>query len=70
MLTAQLKVLKVLLKEGDFLCFDDIVVKIKELPIPERKMINEVIFSVQTFIGIKIRQQVHLVKDCFPLPED
>ena len=43
MLTAQLEILKVLLKEGDFLCFDDIVVKIKELPTPERKMINEVI---------------------------
>ena len=65
MLTAQLKVLK-----GDFLCFDDIVVKIKQFPIPERKMINEVSFSMQTFIGIKIRQQVHLVKDPFPLPED
>ena len=43
MLTAQLEILKVLLKEGDFLCFDDIVVKIKELPTPERKMMNEVI---------------------------
>ena len=43
MLTARLEILKVLLKEGDFLCFDDIVVKIKELPTPERKMINEVI---------------------------
>ena len=43
MLTAQLEILKLLLKEGDFLCFDDIVVKIKELPTPERKMINEVI---------------------------
>ena len=43
MLTAQLEILKVLLKEGDFLCFDDIVVKIKQLPNPERKMINEVI---------------------------
>ena len=45
MLTDQLEILKVLLKESDFLCFDDIVVKIKELPTPERKMINEV-FSV------------------------
>ena len=43
MLTAQLEILKVLLKEGDFLCFDDIVVKIKEFPTPERKMINKVI---------------------------
>ena len=31
------------LKEGDFLSFDDIVVKIKELHTPERKIINEVI---------------------------
>ena len=37
MLTAQLEILKVLLKEGDFLCFDDIAVKIKELFSPERK---------------------------------
>ena len=32
-----------LLKDGDFLCLDDIIVKIKELLTPERKMINEVI---------------------------
>ena len=32
-----------LLKDGDFLCFDDIIVKIKELLTAERKMINEVI---------------------------
>ena len=38
MLTAQLEILKVLLKEGDFLCFDKIAVKIKEFPTPERKM--------------------------------
>ena len=37
MLTAQLEILKVLLQEGDVLCFDDITVKIKELPTPERK---------------------------------
>ena len=36
MLTAQLKILKVLLKEGDFLCFEDIVVKNKELPTLEK----------------------------------
>ena len=35
--------LKVLLKDGDFLCFDDIIVKIKELLTPERKIINKVI---------------------------
>lgn len=43
MLTAQLEIFKVLTKEGDFICFDDIVVKIKEFPAPERQMINEVI---------------------------
>ena len=37
MLTAQLEIFKVLPQEGDVLCFDDIVVKIKELPTPERK---------------------------------
>ena len=42
MLTGQMEILKVLLKDGDFLCFDDIIVKIKELLTPERKMINEV----------------------------
>ena len=43
MLTAQMEILKVLLKDGNLLCFDDIIVKIKELLIPERKMITEVI---------------------------
>ena len=32
-----------LLKDGDFLCLDDIIVKIKELLTPARKMISEVI---------------------------
>ena len=32
-----------LLKDGDYFCFDDIIVKIKELPNPEREMIKEVI---------------------------
>ena len=30
-----------LLKDGDFLCLDDIIVKMKELLSPERNMINE-----------------------------
>ena len=34
---------ELLLKEGDFLCFDNIVVKIKELPTSEGKIINKVI---------------------------
>jgi len=29
MLTGQMEILKVLLKDGDFLCFDDIILKIK-----------------------------------------
>ena len=40
MLTAQMEILNVLLKDGDFLRFDDIIFKIKELLAPERKMIN------------------------------
>ena len=40
MLTAQMEILQVLLKDGDYSCFDDIIVKIKELPNPEREMIN------------------------------
>ena len=43
MLTTKMEILKVLLKDGDFLCLDEIIVKIKELLTPERKMINEVI---------------------------
>ena len=42
-LTAQMKILQVLLKDGDYFCFDDIIVKIKELPNPEREMIKDVI---------------------------
>ena len=33
-LTAQMEILQVLLKDGDYFCFDDIIVKIKELPNP------------------------------------
>ena len=43
LLTAQMEILQVLLKDGDYFCFDDIIVKIKELPNPEREMIKEVI---------------------------
>ena len=43
MLIAQMEILQVLLKDGDYFCFDDIIVKIKELPNPEREMIKEVI---------------------------
>ena len=42
-LTAQMEILQVLLKDGDYFCFDDIIVEIKELPIPEREIIKEVI---------------------------
>ena len=38
-----MEILQVLLKDGDYLCFDDIKGKIKELPNPEREMIKEVI---------------------------
>ena len=44
MLTAQNDIFKVLLNlMVIFVCFDDIIVKIKELLTPERKMLNEVI---------------------------
>ena len=39
-LTAQMEILQVLLKDGDYFCFDDIIIKIKELSNPEREMIN------------------------------
>ena len=41
--TAQMEILQVLLKDGDYFCFDDIILKIKELLNPEREMIKEVI---------------------------
>ena len=41
-LTAQMEILQVLLKDGDYF-YDDIIVKLKELPNPEREMIKEVI---------------------------
>ena len=42
-LTAQMEILQVLLKDGDYFCFDAITVNIKELPNPEREMIKKVI---------------------------
>ena len=42
-LTAQMEILQVLLKDGNYFCFDDIIVKIKELPNPEWEMIKLVI---------------------------
>ena len=42
-LTAQMEILQVLLKDDDYFCFNDIIVKIKELPNPEREMIKAVI---------------------------
>ena len=42
-LTSQMEILQVLLKDGDYFCFDAIIVKIKELPNPEREIIKEII---------------------------
>ena len=42
-LTSQMEILQVLLKNGGYFCFDGIIVKIKELANPEREMIKEVI---------------------------
>ena len=41
MLTAHMEILQVLLKDGDYFCFEDIIVKMKELPNPEREMIKK-----------------------------
>ena len=38
-----MEILQVLLKDGDYFCFDNIIAKIKELPNPEREMTKEVI---------------------------
>ena len=40
--TAQMEILQVLRKDGYYFCFDDIIVKMKELLNPEREMIKEV----------------------------
>jgi len=37
-----MEILQVLLKDGDYLCFDVIIAKIKELPNPEREITKEV----------------------------
>ena len=37
MLTTEMEIFKVLLKDGDFLCLDNIIVKIEELLTPERE---------------------------------
>lgn len=42
-LNAQLEIFKVLLKDREFTCFGDILVKIKKLPEPEKSMISEII---------------------------
>ena len=36
---------QVLLKDGDYFCFDDIIVKIKELPNPERFLLMLTLMS-------------------------
>ena len=42
-LTAQMEILQVLLKDGEYFCFDDIIVKIEELPNAERAMIKDLV---------------------------
>ena len=49
-LTTQMEILQVLLKNGDYFCFDDIIVKIKGLPRPERETIKEVITSCKLIL--------------------
>ena len=60
---------KLLLKEGDVLCFDDIVVKIKELPTSEGKITNKVI-SVCKLILVNPATSASDERDHFPLTED
>ena len=46
LLIREMEILQVLLKDGDYFCFDDIIVKIKELP---NQMMTEVITSYSLF---------------------
>ena len=68
MLTAQREILQVLLKDGDYFCFDDIIVRIKELPNPEREMIKEVITLCKLILVNPAAVQP--VKDPFRLPTE
>ena len=67
-LTAQMEILQVLLKNGDYFCFDDIIVKIKELPKPEREMIKDVITLCKLIVVNPATSSVQPVKDRFRLP--
>ena len=42
-LNVQLEIFKVLMKDGEFTCFDDILAKIKQLSEAEKCMITEII---------------------------
>ena len=68
MLTTEMEIFKVLLKDGDFLCLDNIILKIEELLTPERKMINEVITVCKLILVDPATSAV--VKDRFRLPGD
>ena len=50
-LTTQMEILQVLLKDGDYFCFDGSIVKIKELPNPGREMIKEGITLCKLILG-------------------
>ena len=49
-LTAKMEILQVLLKDGDYFCFDAIIVKIKEIPNLEREVIKEAITSCKLIL--------------------
>ena len=52
-LTAQMNILQMLLKDGDYFCFDDIIVK--KLPNPEREMIKEdIYYSIPSAIVLSL----------------
>ena len=42
-LKAQLEIFKILMKDYDITCFNDILDKIKELQAPQRRMVNEIV---------------------------
>ena len=68
-LIAQMEILQVLLKDGDYFCFDDIIVKIKELTNPEREMIKEVITLCSKLILLNPATSAAGERSFFDCPE-
>jgi hypothetical protein len=66
-LKSQLEIFKLLLKDANCICFYDMLVKIRELPGPEKKMIVILLPSV-SLSGLT-QQQARVQEDHFPLLE-